>query len=177
MNTSRSSMVLKSMSPRWLLSQHTLHTYVDVMGNVSGLNALPQELIEEIVSRTSPLDVCGKLSIVSRRFQSAAKSDHVWERFLPTDLISRRAKPNESHFMMFAEDPWKKIDSDTLKAFPTKKDLNLFVSDNPLIIDEGHMVISFIYLTAWTLYKTPFIILPVLIGCSLVGLLCKLVIY
>ncbi|KAK1358524.1 hypothetical protein POM88_051780 [Heracleum sosnowskyi] len=40
---------------------------------------------------------------------------------------------------MYAEDPWKKIDSETLKAFPTKKDLYLFLSDNALIIDDGDM--------------------------------------
>ncbi|KAK1392468.1 hypothetical protein POM88_011524 [Heracleum sosnowskyi] len=139
LSLSLSTIVFKSLSPRWPLSNYPMRTYVDVMGGVSGLNALPQELIEEIVSRTRPVDACGKLSIVSRSFQSAAKSDHVWERFLPADLISRRAKPNESHSWIFVEDPWKKIDSDTLKAFPTKKDLYLFLSDNPLIIDDGDM--------------------------------------
>ncbi|KAL8126163.1 hypothetical protein AgCh_013446 [Apium graveolens] len=73
------------------------------------------------------------------KFRSAAKSDHVWERFLPADLISRRAKPSESHFQFYAVDPWNKIDLDTLQAFPTKKDLYLFLSDNPLIIDDGDM--------------------------------------
>lgn len=134
-------MVLKSLSPRWLLAVvNTVHTYVDRMGDVSGMNVLPQELIEDIVSRTSPVDVCGSLSIVSRKFCSAAKSDHVWERFLPADLISRRAKPSESHFQIYGEDPWNRIDSDTLQAFP-KKDLYLFLSDNPVVIDEGDMVI------------------------------------
>ncbi|KAK1392474.1 hypothetical protein POM88_011530 [Heracleum sosnowskyi] len=134
-----STIIFKSLSLRWPLLHNTMRTYVDVMGGVSGLNALPQELIEEIVSRTRPVDACGNLSIVSRSFQSAAKSDHVWERFLPADLISRRAKPNESHSWIFVEDPWKKIDADTLKAFATKKDLYLFLSDNPLIIDDGDM--------------------------------------
>ncbi|KAL6585100.1 hypothetical protein OROMI_004389 [Orobanche minor] len=99
------------------------------------MDILPIEMIEEIVSRTSPLDVCGKLSIVSRSFWSAAKSDITWERFLPADLISRRAVSDQYLF----KDPWKKIDFDTMRAFPTKKDLYLFLSDNPLIIDDGVM--------------------------------------
>ncbi|KAL1822130.1 hypothetical protein ACET3Z_008908 [Daucus carota] len=107
------------------------------MGDVSGMNVLPQEMIEEIVSRTSPVDVCGTLSFVSTKFRSAAKSDHVWERFLPADLISRRAKPSKWHYEYNVEDCWAKIDSDTLQAFPTKKDLYLFLSDHPLTIDDG----------------------------------------
>ncbi|KAL6568208.1 hypothetical protein OROHE_003892 [Orobanche hederae] len=99
------------------------------------MDILPIEMIEEIVSRTSPLDVCGKLSIVSRSFWSAAKSDITWERFLPADLISRRAVSDQYLF----NDPWKKIDFDTMRAFPTKKDLYLFLSHNPLIIDDGVM--------------------------------------
>lgn len=101
MNVYSSTMVLKSLSPRWLLAVvNTVHTYVDRMGDVSGMNVLPQELIEDIVSRTSPVDVCGSLSIVSRKFCSAAKSDHVWERFLPADLISRR-QSQVSHIFRF----------------------------------------------------------------------------
>ncbi|WOG90692.1 hypothetical protein DCAR_0309936 [Daucus carota subsp. sativus] len=107
------------------------------MGDVSGMNVLLQEMIEEIVSHTSPVDVCGTLSFVSTKFRSAAKSDHVWERFLPADLISRRAKPSKLHFEYNVEDCWAKIDSDTLQAFPTKKDLYLFLSDHPLTIDDG----------------------------------------
>lgn len=138
-------MVLKSLSPRWLSSHNTIQTHVNLLGDVLGINALPQELIEEIVSRTSPMDACGKLSILSRSFCSAAKSDLVWERFLPADIISRRASCDSYYWMSF-DDPWEKIDSDTLHAFPTKKDLYLFLSDNPLIIDDGDMVISSLFI-------------------------------
>ncbi|KAK1395568.1 hypothetical protein POM88_005431 [Heracleum sosnowskyi] len=77
----------------------------------------------------------GKLSLLSKPFRSAAKSNHVWERFLPIDVISRRAVPDQERYY----DPWENIDSDTLHAFPTKKDLYLFLCDNPLYIDNGAM--------------------------------------
>ncbi|KAK1366658.1 hypothetical protein POM88_042219 [Heracleum sosnowskyi] len=106
------------------------------MGDTFGINSLSQELIEEILSRTSP-HVCGQLSTVCKNIRSAANSDHVWEKFLPLDIISRRTLSDQCLF----DDPWKKIDSDTLHAFPTKKDLYLFLCDNPLFIDGGDMYI------------------------------------
>ncbi|KAL1821289.1 F-box protein PP2-B11 isoform X2 [Daucus carota subsp. sativus] len=129
------SMVLRSLSPHWLSSDNTVHECADLFGNVSGMNSLPEELIEEIVSRTNPRDACRNLSMVSRSFCLAAKSDYVWDRFLPSELISRRAVSDQWLF----DDPWKNIASDTLHAFPTKKDLYLFLADNPLIIDDGAM--------------------------------------
>ncbi|XP_074335765.1 F-box protein PP2-B11-like [Apium graveolens] len=101
------------------------------------MDALPQELMEKIVSRTRSVDAGGSLSIVSESFQSAAISDNVWSTFLPVDLISRRtlhSLPNPDF-----DDPWNNIDSSTLQDFPTNKDLYLFLSDNPLIIDDGAM--------------------------------------
>ncbi|KAK1366566.1 hypothetical protein POM88_042127 [Heracleum sosnowskyi] len=104
--------------------------------------ALPEDLIEEIVSRTSPVHACvvSLLSLLSKSFYSAVKSDTFWESFLPVDTISRRSVQYECLF----DDPWKEIDSDTLHAFPTKKDLYLFLSDNPLLIDDGAMVIDYV---------------------------------
>lgn len=128
-------MALKSVLPCWLSSHNTIHKHVDLM-DVLGMNILPQELMQEIVSHTSPLDFCGKLSIVAKSFWSAAESDNVWKRFLPDELISRQVVLDQ--WMYF--DPWKKIDSDTLQAFPTKKDLYIFLSHNPLIIADSAMV-------------------------------------
>ncbi|KAL8144959.1 hypothetical protein AgCh_003248 [Apium graveolens] len=102
------------------------------------MDALPQELIQEIVSRTSPAHASGKLSLLCSSFWSAAKSNLVWERFLPPDLIARRAVQDQVDY----NDPWKNIDADTLRAFPNKKDLYLFLCDNPLYIDNGVMVIQ-----------------------------------
>ncbi|XP_074364598.1 F-box protein PP2-B11-like [Apium graveolens] len=99
------------------------------------MDALPQELIQEIVSRTSPAHASGKLSLLCSSFWSAAKSNLVWERFLPPDLIARRAVQDQVDY----NDPWKNIDADTLRAFPNKKDLYLFLCDNPLYIDNGVM--------------------------------------
>ncbi|XP_074352859.1 putative F-box protein PP2-B12 [Apium graveolens] len=104
------------------------------MANMLGMNALPQKLIEEIVSRTSPGDACGSLSLVSKKFRSAANSDHVWQRFLPLHKICRRAGSDRC----VRDDPWRNIDSDTLHAFATIKDLYLFLSDNPLLIYDDY---------------------------------------
>ncbi|XP_074337327.1 putative F-box protein PP2-B2 [Apium graveolens] len=104
------------------------------------MGALPKELMEKIVSRTRSVDAGGSLSIVFKSFQSAAISDNVWSTFLPVDLISRRtlhSLPNPDF-----DDPWNNIHSSTLQAFSTNKDLYLFLSDNPLIIDDGAMTKS-----------------------------------
>ena len=103
------------------------------MGDVLGMNVLPQELIEEIVSHTSPFDAFEKLSIVSINFWSPAKFDNVWERFLAHQVVSDR-------WMCY--DSRKKINSYTLRAFPTKKDSYLFLLKKLLIIDYGAMVIN-----------------------------------
>ncbi|PON95554.1 F-box domain containing protein, partial [Trema orientale] len=57
----------------------------------SYFSAFPEDLISLISSKTSARDVC-RLSVVSPQFRSAAKSDLVWECFLPSnypDIISR----------------------------------------------------------------------------------------
>ncbi|KAI4310906.1 hypothetical protein MLD38_035850 [Melastoma candidum] len=58
----------------------------------SGFLALPDALVESVVSLTTPLDAC-RLASVSSAFRSAADSDAVWSRFLPGDYpsIVRRA--------------------------------------------------------------------------------------
>ncbi|CAK7340607.1 unnamed protein product [Dovyalis caffra] len=58
-------------------------------------NILPEGCVSTILSFTSPLDAC-KSSLVSTIFQSAADSDGVWERFLPSDcqdIVSRCMVP------------------------------------------------------------------------------------
>ncbi|KAJ4841793.1 hypothetical protein Tsubulata_029318 [Turnera subulata] len=47
---------------------------------------LPEECLSLIISLTSPRDACTS-SLVSHSFQSAADSDAVWDRFLPSDCL------------------------------------------------------------------------------------------
>lgn len=82
--------------------------------------ALPEGCIALILSRTTPVDAC-RFSLVSKLFHSAADSDAVWERFLPSDyrsIISECSLPN----------------------YPSKKALYLALADHPVIIDEGKKV-------------------------------------
>ncbi|KAG4997642.1 hypothetical protein AAZX31_10G160100 [Glycine max] len=79
---------------------------------------LPEGCIASILSRTTPADVC-RFSVVSKIFRSAAESDAVWKRFLPSDyhsIISQSPSPLN---------------------YPSKKELYLALSDRPIIIDQG----------------------------------------
>ncbi|XVF06005.1 hypothetical protein REPUB_Repub06bG0010600 [Reevesia pubescens] len=63
------------------------------------LNMLPESCVAVILSLTSPPDAC-KSSLVSTTFQSAADSDLVWERFLPSDY--REIVSNSSNTFKFS---------------------------------------------------------------------------
>ncbi|RDX84107.1 F-box protein PP2-B1, partial [Mucuna pruriens] len=79
---------------------------------------LPEDCIANIFSFTTPRDVC-ILSLVSSSFRSAAQSDLVWERFLPSDynaIISQSSIPLTNS---------------------SKKDLYLHLCHNHLLIDAG----------------------------------------
>lgn len=83
---------------------------------------LPEGCIANILSFTSPRDAC-VLSLVSSSFRSAAQSDVVWERFLPSDLhamVSQSSKP---------------------LSYSSKKELYLHLCHNPLLIDGGQKVV------------------------------------
>lgn len=87
-------------------------------------NMLPEGCVADIVSHTTPVDAC-HMALVSTTFHSIADSDPVWETFLPRDyrqLISRA------------------VDHHLLASLPSKKDVYLYLSDHPLIIDAGAMV-------------------------------------
>ncbi|KAG5549761.1 hypothetical protein RHGRI_014909 [Rhododendron griersonianum] len=87
-------------------------------------SALPESLvIVEILSRTSPRDVC-RFSAISRGFKSVADSDNVWDRFLPSDhrkIISRSVYP---------------------VAFSTKKQLYFLLADGFVLLDGGKLSFS-----------------------------------
>ncbi|XP_020239795.1 F-box protein PP2-B10 [Cajanus cajan] len=80
--------------------------------------ALPEGCVASILSCTTPADVC-RLSAVSKIFCSAAESDEVWERFLPSDyhsIVSQASAPLN---------------------YDSKKALYFALADRPVIIDQG----------------------------------------
>jgi hypothetical protein len=108
---------------------------------------LPEGCVSEILSWTSPADAI-RSSAVSKGFKSAADSDTIWGRFLPSDLqdiISR------------SEDP-------EVYSNYTKRDLYFALCDSSLLLDEGRMVIQ----------RVPFLLYAFLIvqlGCCMSSLL------
>ncbi|KAM7526654.1 hypothetical protein LguiA_016556 [Lonicera macranthoides] len=99
------------------------------IGAIDFFNLLPEGCIANAVSLTSPRDAC-RLSLVGSTFRSAAESDAVWERFLPSDyqdIIARSVN----------RDPDDESSSQPPLAFPRKKELYFHLSDHPLIIDSG----------------------------------------
>ncbi|CAI9768989.1 unnamed protein product [Fraxinus pennsylvanica] len=92
-------------------------------GSCSGFHALPEACIANALSLTSPKDAC-RLSSVSSMFSSAAGSDAVWERFLPSDyrdIISRSIDGADS----------------ILSEFRSKKELYFHLCQVPILIDSG----------------------------------------
>uniref|UniRef100_A0A5B6ZDP6 Putative F-box protein PP2-B10-like isoform X1 n=1 Tax=Davidia involucrata TaxID=16924 RepID=A0A5B6ZDP6_DAVIN len=86
-------------------------------------SSLPEGCTSDVLSLTSPRDVC-RSSAISRGFRSAAESDTTWERFLPSDyqqIISRSVSP---------------------VVFTTKKDLYFRLCDTPILLDDGKMSFS-----------------------------------
>ncbi|EXB60973.1 F-box protein [Morus notabilis] len=80
---------------------------------------LPEDCVSTILSLTSPQDAC-RSSLVSSTFNSAAESDVVWEKFLPSDY-------QELLLRLVNDNPLK---------HPTKKEL-FFHLCNPVLIDGG----------------------------------------
>ncbi|KAI4349931.1 hypothetical protein L6164_010472 [Bauhinia variegata] len=88
------------------------------MATGSNIEMLSEECVSTILSYTSPPDAC-RFSLVSSTFQSAANSDLVWHKFLPSDyedIVSTALKP---------------------LTFSTKKDL-FYALCRPLLIDGGN---------------------------------------
>lgn len=56
----------------------------EIFCGIDFFHVLPEGCIAVIISFTSPRDAC-RLASVSKIFKSAADSDQVWERFLPSD--------------------------------------------------------------------------------------------
>ncbi|XP_061354305.1 F-box protein At2g02240-like [Gastrolobium bilobum] len=87
--------------------------------------ALPEGCIAHILSYIDiPADLC-RLSLVCWAFCSAAESDAIWDRFIPSDLVSIISR---SH---------SESSSSLLATSSSKKALYLTLSDHPIIIDHG----------------------------------------
>ncbi|XP_038972051.1 F-box protein PP2-B10-like isoform X1 [Phoenix dactylifera] len=66
-------------------------------GEESEGGGVPEDCISHVLSLTTPRDSC-RAALVSAAFRSAASSDAVWERFLPSDyqsILSRAVEPVE----------------------------------------------------------------------------------
>ncbi|KAJ4779544.1 F-box family protein [Rhynchospora pubera] len=90
------------------------------MGTMGDFDLLPEDCFAHVISFTSPRHAC-ILSLLSSSFRSAADSDAIWERFLPSDyasLLSRAVQPVE---------------------YASKKELYLRLCDHPLQIDGGKL--------------------------------------
>ncbi|KAJ8753015.1 hypothetical protein K2173_008802 [Erythroxylum novogranatense] len=90
------------------------------------LSALLEDCIENVLSLTGPRDTC-RLSVISSLFRSAAKSDAVWQKYLPPDygsIIARSTDPS-----MFTR-------------FSSLKDLYFSLCDNPILIDDAKLSFS-----------------------------------
>ncbi|XP_057433533.1 putative F-box protein PP2-B12 [Lotus japonicus] len=82
------------------------------------MESMPEGCIAAILSRTTPVDAA-RISLVSKVFRSAADSDAVWDRFLPSD----------SHSIVSQSPSRAKASS--------KKAFYLDLSDHPVVIDDG----------------------------------------
>ncbi|KAK4359905.1 hypothetical protein RND71_022134 [Anisodus tanguticus] len=85
---------------------------------------LPEGCIVEILALTSLPDVC-RLSLVSSSLRSAANSDFVWAKFLLSDYRSIIAGSTTP-----------------IPDFRSLKDLYVYLSHHPLLIDEGRKVLK-----------------------------------
>ncbi|KAJ6732201.1 hypothetical protein OIU79_003346 [Salix purpurea] len=90
-------------------------------------NELPEGCIANALSFTTPLDVA-RLSAVSPMFKSAAISNVVWERFLPSDV---------EHILSTSP-----AGSLLLESVSSKRELYFSLCDNPVLVDNGRRSFS-----------------------------------
>lgn len=101
------------------------------------LSTLPEECLSEILRRTSPEDA-SRAAVVSKGLRSAADSDTVWDKFLPSDLLEIVSK------------------SVSPVVYATKKELYFSLCRSPILIDAGklvtllHLQIKYINFHVWS---------------------------
>ncbi|XP_010502240.1 PREDICTED: F-box protein PP2-B10 [Camelina sativa] len=81
----------------------------------SPFDSLPEDCISTIISFTNPRDAC-VAATVSKTFESAAKSDIIWEKFIPAEYESLVSSS---------------------RVFSSKKKLYFSLCNDPLLIDDG----------------------------------------
>ncbi|CAH2045750.1 unnamed protein product [Thlaspi arvense] len=86
-----------------------------IVSRSSPFDSLPEDCISNIISFTSPREACVVAS-VSKTSKSAAKSDIVWEKFLPREYPSL-IPPS--------------------RVFTSKMELYFALCDDPVLIDDG----------------------------------------
>ncbi|CAK7336245.1 unnamed protein product [Dovyalis caffra] len=85
---------------------------------------LPEECLAHIISLTSPQDAC-RSALVSHNFQSAADSDAVWKRFLPSNYLEIISSTTASSYSQLTS--------------LSKKELYFHLCNNPILINNGMM--------------------------------------
>lgn len=102
--------------------------------------SLPEGCLSHILSLTSPIDA-GRSAAVSREFRSAAESETIWEKFLPSDyqqIISRSTPLDFSTKKGICSSIFNNgIFLDGGTKFSTKKDLYSHLCNNALLLDGG----------------------------------------
>lgn len=96
----------------------------EIVSGPSPFDILPEDCISNIISFTSPRDAC-VAALVSKTFESAVKSDSVWEKFLPLEYASLIPRS---------------------RVFLSKKELYFAMCDDPVLIEEGKKVKIYIYI-------------------------------
>lgn len=89
-----------------------------VTSESSPFDSLPEDCIANIISFTNPRDAC-VAATVSKTFESAVKSDIIWEKFLPAEYESL-IPPSRS--------------------FSSKKELYFSLCNDPVLIDDDKKV-------------------------------------
>lgn len=87
------------------------------------MDQLAENCVSLILSFTSPLDTC-TASCVSTDFKSAADSDELWNKFLPSDIdriLNRSVSPLN---------------------YTTKRRLYFLLCDSPILLDHGNVSFS-----------------------------------
>ncbi|KAK1376380.1 putative F-box domain, Phloem protein 2-like protein [Heracleum sosnowskyi] len=87
------------------------------------MEKVTENCISVILSFTSPLDTC-RASCVSNDFKSAADSDELWNKFLPSDIHPILSR------------------SVSIFNYNTKRQLYFLLCDSPLLLDDGNLSFS-----------------------------------
>ncbi|XP_062029404.1 putative F-box protein PP2-B12 [Rosa rugosa] len=97
----------------------------------------PEECLVDIISFTTPTDVC-RLSSISRSFKMAGEADEVWEKFLP---------PQHDIDTILSQSTSASTSAAAAEFKVSKKELYLALCDKSVLIDNGKMIF---FLEKWS---------------------------